>query len=124
MKSNRPEEMLPVADAGASAPLADQNDHGMPGLALRTAEDFVPADDLAGAQLSAGGEGMLGDDTAEEATQQLVGPVRPSSSPVVAWGPNRLDVFVLGTERALYHKWWGGGWGPSITYRNLFVVKW
>jgi hypothetical protein len=34
----------------------------------------------------------------------------------VAWGPNRLDVFVLGTDRALYHKWWNGSaWGPSLT---------
>ena len=39
-----------------------------------------------------------------------------SSSPVVAWGANRLDVFVLGTDRALYHKWWNGSaWGPSLT---------
>ncbi len=38
------------------------------------------------------------------------------ASPVVAWGPNRLDVFVLGTDRALYHKWWNGSaWGPSLT---------
>jgi hypothetical protein len=41
---------------------------------------------------------------------------RPSSSPVVAWGANRLDTFVLGTDRALYHKWWNGSaWGPSVT---------
>ena len=34
----------------------------------------------------------------------------------VAWGPNRLDVFVIGTESALYHKWWNGSaWGPSVT---------
>ena len=33
-----------------------------------------------------------------------------------AWGPNRLDVFVLGTDSALYHKWWdGSAWGPSVT---------
>jgi hypothetical protein len=46
---------------------------------------------------------------------------RASSEPVAAWGPNRLDVFVLGTDRALYHKWWGGSaWGPSVTgYENL-----
>jgi len=42
--------------------------------------------------------------------------VRASSSPLVAWGADRLDVFVLGTDRALYHKWWGGAdWGPSVT---------
>jgi hypothetical protein len=35
---------------------------------------------------------------------------------VVAWGPNRLDVFVIGTDSALYHKWWdGSAWGPSLT---------
>jgi hypothetical protein len=46
---------------------------------------------------------------------------QPSSSPVVAWGANRLDVFVLGSDRALYHKWWNGSaWGPSVTgYENL-----
>ena len=39
-----------------------------------------------------------------------------SSSPVLAWGANRLDVFVLGSNRALYHKWWNGSaWGPSVT---------
>ncbi|MDB5886230.1 MAG: hypothetical protein JWR74_2401, partial [Polaromonas sp.] len=31
------------------------------------------------------------------------GAPRQSSSPVVAWGTNRLDLFVLGTDRALYH---------------------
>ncbi|SFV18003.1 M43 family zinc metalloprotease [Pseudoduganella namucuonensis] len=42
--------------------------------------------------------------------------IRPSSSPIVAWGSNRLDAFVLGTDRALYHKWWNGSaWGPSVT---------
>jgi Repeat of unknown function (DUF346) len=44
------------------------------------------------------------------------GAPRPSSSPVVSWAANRLDVFVLGTDRALYHKWWNGSaWGPSLT---------
>jgi len=41
---------------------------------------------------------------------------RPSSGPLVAWGPNRLDVFVLGTDRALYHKAWdGSAWRPSTS---------
>jgi hypothetical protein len=43
------------------------------------------------------------------------GAPRGSSAPVLSWGPNRLDVFVLGTDRALYHKWFGGAWGPSLT---------
>ncbi|WP_433367290.1 M43 family zinc metalloprotease [Actinoplanes sp. CA-142083] len=38
------------------------------------------------------------------------------AGPVVSWGANRLDTFVLGTDRALYHKWWdGSAWGPSVT---------
>ena len=47
--------------------------------------------------------------------------LRPSSSPIVAWGANRLDAFVLGTDRAVYHKWWNGSaWGPSVTgYENM-----
>ncbi|MFT5644874.1 MAG: hypothetical protein ACI83P_002438, partial [Janthinobacterium sp.] len=41
---------------------------------------------------------------------------RRSSSPVVDWGPNRIDAFVLGSNRALYHKWWNGKkCGPSVT---------
>ena len=41
---------------------------------------------------------------------------RQSSSPVAAWNGNRLDVFVLGTDRALYHKAWdGAAWQPSVT---------
>jgi hypothetical protein len=49
------------------------------------------------------------------------GAIRPSSSPVVAWGPNRIDTFVLDTNRALNHKWWNGSaWGPSATgYENM-----
>jgi hypothetical protein len=39
-----------------------------------------------------------------------------ASGPVVAWGANRLDVFAIGTDRALYHKYWtGAAWGPSLT---------
>jgi hypothetical protein len=35
---------------------------------------------------------------------------------VVSWGSNRLDAFVLGTDLAMYHKWWdGSNWGPSVT---------
>lgn len=41
-----------------------------------------------------------------------------SSSPAVAsWQPNRLDVFVRGTDNAMYHKWWDGrSWS---NYENL-----
>ncbi len=35
---------------------------------------------------------------------------------MASWAANRLDVFVLGTDNALYHKWWNGSaWGPSVT---------
>lgn len=38
---------------------------------------------------------------------------RPSG-PVVAWGPDRLDVFVVGADSALYHLAWdGSAWRPA-----------
>ena len=39
-----------------------------------------------------------------------------ASGPVVAWGPNRLDAFVVGADSALYHRWWdGASWRTSLT---------
>ena len=30
----------------------------------------------------------------------------------VSWGPNRLDIFTVGTDSALWHRWWDGSkWG-------------
>jgi hypothetical protein len=50
------------------------------------------------------------------AASALSGATPRKSGPVVAWGANRLDAFVIGTDRALYHKWWNGSaWGPSLT---------
>ena len=47
---------------------------------------------------------------------ESLGGVCPSPPTVVSWGPNRLDVFVIGTDPQLYHKWWNGSaWGPSVT---------
>jgi Repeat of unknown function (DUF346) len=44
-----------------------------------------------------------------EAWESLGGVV--SSSPdVCSWGPGRLDVFVRGTDDALWHKWYEDGW--------------
>lgn len=40
----------------------------------------------------------------------LGGKVVPNSGmEAVAWGGNRLDLFVKGLDNALYHAWWGGG---------------
>jgi hypothetical protein len=42
-------------------------------------------------------------------------------SAVVSWGPERLDVFVIGTDAALYHKYWSPstGWGPADGFERL-----
>jgi hypothetical protein len=30
----------------------------------------------------------------------------------VSWGPNRLDIFGIGLDTALWHRWWNGSsWG-------------
>lgn len=45
-----------------------------------------------------------------------MGGVCTSQPRVVAWGPNRLDIFVTGTDSALYHKSFNGAaWSPSLT---------
>lgn len=39
---------------------------------------------------------------------------QPSRPAVAAWSRDRLDIFALGNDRAMYHKAWGGnGWHPS-----------
>jgi hypothetical protein len=41
---------------------------------------------------------------------ESLGGVLTSSPSVASWAPNRLDVFVRGTDNALWHKWWNNGW--------------
>jgi hypothetical protein len=46
-----------------------------------------------------------------------LGGVFTSAPTVVSWGPNRLDVFGIGTDGNVYHKYWGGSsW--SATWEN------
>ncbi len=43
---------------------------------------------------------------------ESLGGILTSPPSAVAWGPNRLDVFVRGTNNAMYHRWWdGSAWG-------------
>src|SRR6266567_4475090 len=43
---------------------------------------------------------------------ESLGGVLSSQARVVSWAPNRLDSFSLGTDSALYHRWWNGSsWG-------------
>ena len=30
-----------------------------------------------------------------------------------SWGPNRIDIFALGTDDQMFHKAWAQGWFPS-----------
>jgi serine protease AprX len=100
----------PIA-AGVVALLKQANpsvtqDQAKSGL-MDTAKDIGPAgwDQYSGA-------GIIRGKAAYDAT------ARPASNsgPAVSWGPNRLDVFVIGTNSGLYHKWWNGSaWGPSVT---------
>src|SRR5262249_42706515 len=51
---------------------------------------------------------------------------RGGAPPPCSWGANRLDVFVVGTDGGLYHKWWDGtAWSPSVTgYESLGGRLW
>jgi hypothetical protein len=35
-----------------------------------------------------------------------LGGILTSAPSAVSWGPNRIDCFVMGTDSALWHKWW------------------
>jgi hypothetical protein len=44
------------------------------------------------------------------------GTVGPPSASVVSWAADRLDIFGLGTNNEMFHKYWDGSkWGPSQT---------
>lgn len=48
---------------------------------------------------------------------------------VSSWAPDRLDTFVIGNNRRMYHKWYNGGWsgwedlGGNL-YSNPAAVSW
>src|SRR5579864_1798721 len=47
-------------------------------------------------------------------------PIFVNQLSVVAWAPNRLDVFGVGTDNAAYHKYWdGANWWPQTGWQNL-----
>jgi hypothetical protein len=51
-------------------------------------------------------------DPASWGDRESLGGVLTSPPKVVAWGPDRLDVFAVGTDSALWHRWWdGSAWG-------------
>ncbi|MBI4583278.1 MAG: hypothetical protein HY717_04565, partial [Planctomycetes bacterium] len=37
-----------------------------------------------------------------------------------SWGPGRVDLFVVGTDNSVYHKWFDGNWKPSLQDINLW----
>src|SRR5581483_7891113 len=41
---------------------------------------------------------------------ESLGGVLTSGADVSSWGSGRLDVFVRGTDNALWHKWYDGSW--------------
>ncbi len=43
---------------------------------------------------------------------ESLGGIVTSPPSAVSWGPNRLDIFAVGTDSAMYHRWWdGSSWG-------------
>jgi Repeat of unknown function (DUF346) len=44
-----------------------------------------------------------------------LGGVFNNAPAAVAWTKGRLDIFGLGTNNEMFHKWWDNSWGPSQT---------
>jgi len=74
------------------------------------------------AHFPAGTPTALGDDnpfplpspTSHWSGWESLGGIIESPPVALSWGPNRLDIFAIGTDQALYHRWWDGsawhGW--------------
>ena len=53
---------------------------------------------------------------------ESLGGVLLSAPQGVTWGPNRLDVFAVGTDHAVYHKWWDGShWGGWESLSGVLI---
>jgi hypothetical protein len=53
---------------------------------------------------------------------ESLGGILESPPRVVAWAPNRLDIFVVGTDSALWHRWWdGAAWGGWESLGGIIV---
>jgi len=61
---------------------------------------------------------------------QSLGGIIESAPVTVSWAPNRFDTFAIGTDSALYHRWWDGAhWGGWESLGGLCqsapsVVSW
>jgi len=61
---------------------------------------------------------------------QSLGGILESAPVTVSWGPNRFDTFAIGTNSALFHRWWDGhAWGGWESLGGLCqsapsVVSW
>jgi hypothetical protein len=52
-----------------------------------------------------------------------LGGVFNSAPAATSWAAGRLDIVGLGTDNQMYHKWYDGGWGPSISdWESLGLV--
>jgi hypothetical protein len=52
----------------------------------------------------------------EEELESSAARLAVTSPAAVSWGPNKIDVFVVGTDKGVYHKAWDGhDWWPSRT---------
>jgi hypothetical protein len=61
---------------------------------------------------------------------ESLGGIIVSPPQAVSWGPNRLDIFALGTDQAVWHRWWdGANWGGWESLGGILtsppsVVSW
>src|SRR5450756_2404208 len=61
---------------------------------------------------------------------QSLGGIVTSAPSAASWGPNRADVFALGQDHGLWHRWWdGAAWGGWESLGGLLtsapsVVSW
>jgi len=105
----------------SDSPVFNPATHEVEGILVRGENDFVQQGDCS-VSLVCPTTGCQGEDCTRSTefaslirtnSWEPLGGVFSSPPAVVSWGPNRLDIFGLGTDRQMRHKVWDGiAWKP------------
>jgi hypothetical protein len=104
---------LDTYGGNSGSPVFNSATHEVEGILVRGETDFT-SNGTCTVSLVCPTTGCRGEDSTRvtEFASRVI--VTPADAWVESWGPNRLDVFGLGTDRQMFHKAWDGTrWHPS-----------
>jgi V8-like Glu-specific endopeptidase len=118
VRDNRPAAFfvanLDTYGGNSGSPVFNSGTHEVEGILVRGETDFT-SNGTCNVSLVCPTTGCRGEDSTRvtEFANRVI--VTPADAWVESWGPDRLDIFGLGTDRQMFHKAWDNGWHPSPT---------